>query len=361
MKVLMITPAVDESRDLLGFIPSWIRKLSEKVDKLYILTLNYDKKILLPENVAVYGLDEKRNRVSKLIYFNRIAFKLVPKVDVVFCHMYPNFTITIAPYAKLFRKPIVTWYTHGHVSRRLKLAHFLADKMVTASKESLRIKSNKIAITGHGIDTDKFKPTANPERKNKNKKTILSVSRISPRKDLETLIKAAGILVNEKNIRSLEFSIVGGVPMASQEQYHEELKRMVRKLELEDYVKFVGYVPHTEIAGRYQGCHVFVSTSQTGSLDKIVLEAMACEKPTLACNEAFEDVFGDYSSTLMFRKNDPNDLADKITHLLQMDENRHDEMCHSLRRIVEKGHSVESLADKLADIFRNVMEPHDTN
>lgn len=361
----MITPHIDENHDIHGFISGWIRKLAERVDKLYGITPHHNTKTPLPGNVLVYGvnhLGEKWDRASKAvrlirllgrkIYFHSTILRVIPKVDVVFCHMYPEFTIRVAPYAKLFRKPIVTWFTHGHVSRRLRIAHFLSDKMVTASKESLRIKSNKIIIIGHGIDTDRFKPVVNQNNKI-DKKTILSVGRISPRKNYETLIKAADILVNEKNIKYLEFVIVGGVPMASQEEYYERLKKLVKELELEGYVKFVGSVPYSDILGYYQKCDLFVSTSQTGSVDKNVLEAMACEKTVIVCNETFEDVFGDYSKILMFKKEAPYDLTQKIIFILEMDEDRHDKLCFAMREIVKREHNVNGLMDKLIKVFED--------
>ena len=60
-------------------------------------------------------------------------------------------------------------------------------------------------------------------------------------------------------MNDLKFIIVGGVPMTSQEEYYERLKKMVKELELEDYVKFVGAVPYNDVPGYYQQCDIFVS------------------------------------------------------------------------------------------------------
>lgn len=370
MKVLMITPRVDETHSILGFIPTWIRKLAERVDALYVITPYCNEKTQLPENVTVFDLSEVGvNRlgrfirfVSKFLQLSNAMLRIIPRVDVVFCHMYPNFTLMSAIYAKLFRKPIVTWYTHGYISKRLRIAHFLANKMVTASKESLRIESNKIIITGHGIDTDKFKPAVNRSAK-KDKITILSVGRISPIKDYETLIRAADILVNEESMKNLEFVIVGGVPMASQGKYYERLKKMVKELELGNYVKFVGSIPHTEVVGYYQNCDIFVNPSHASALEKVVLEAMLCEKPVITSNIGYYlDVFDEeMKEKCYFKKEDHKDLANKITHILQMDENRRNELCRSMRDIVKKGHSVETLTDKLVDVFKGITKAHNGN
>lgn len=354
MRVLMVTPLVDEKHPVLGFIPTWINRLAQRVDKLNVVTRGYNEETHLPQNVSVYSVDNKARKLNRMLYFDSTMLRLLLKeTDVMFCHMYPSLAVRAAPYGKLFRIPVVWWRTHGSVSLKARIVYFLANKIVTASKESFRIKSrgkNKIIITGHGIDTDKFKSGVSPNIK-KDKINIVSIGRISPRKDYETLIKAMDILVNERGRKDLEFLIVGGFPMASQEEYFEVLKKMVKELKLKDYVEFSGPVPHAEVVKYYQNCDLFVTGSQTGSIDKTVLEAMACEKPAIVCSEAFEDVFGDFSSTLMFRKKDPVDLAEKITNILAMDRARYNKLCFSMREIVKKEHSVDGLMDKLIKVF----------
>lgn len=352
MKVLMVTPKVDEQdSSSLGFIPTWINSLAKRVEKLHVVTFSYNEETQLPQNVVVHSLARKSGKLSKMLYFNNTMLRLLRKeTDVMFCHMYPGLAIKAAPYAELLRVPVVWWRTHGSVSLTAKVVHFLANKIVTASEESFRIKSDKIIVTGHGIDTGTFKPALN-QRREGGKITILSVGRISPIKNYETFIRAADILINERGMKNLEFLIVGGVPMVSQQIYYERLRKMVEELGLRNHLKFIGPVPHSEVVAYYQGCDLFVSASQTGSVDKIVLEAMSCEKPALACNEAFEDVFGDYSEILMFNKGDSSDLVKKISGILQMGKGQRSKLGTHLRMIVKKEHSIDHLMNKLIDVF----------
>jgi len=222
--------------------------------------------------------------------------------------------------------------------------------VVTASEESYNIESNKVIVMGHGIDTDRFKPSQG-QKKEGNKRVILSVGRISPIKNYETLIEAANILVNEKGLGNLEIIIVGGVPTASQEEYFQRLKSMIRDLKLEDYVRFVGSVLYSNVIDFYQACDMHVNLCPTGGVDKAVLEAMACGKPVIVCNESFKGAFGDYAKSLMFSEKDPADLARKITHLIQLDEPSRNELCQTMRQIAKKEHSVDSLMDKLIKVF----------
>lgn len=320
MKVLMLTPEVAPKTQQ-GFIVSWIDKLASKVDTLHVIALDdYDRETVLPENVVVYNLGERKTKLTKYLYFSRIIFNLLRQraVDIVFCHMYVVFTFMVALWVKPLRIPIIQWYAHGRVDCKLRAAHSIADIIVTSSREGFRIRSDKVIITGQGIDTDRFRPAERRERSS-NQKVILSVGRISPVKDYETLIRAADILVNKKGVENLEFVVAGGVPIPSQQAYYEEMVKLAQGLGLTDRLKFVGPIPHIEIVNYYQACDLFVSTSQTGSADKTTLEAMACEKLPLVCNAAFKEIFGDYSSILMFRAKDPAALASKIIYILGMD------------------------------------------
>jgi glycosyltransferase involved in cell wall biosynthesis len=343
----MVTPKVDVKDAIFGFIPTWINKIAKKVEYIYVITIGYNESTPLRKNVEVYSLGDRLSTLSKLMRFNRIAIRLVRNVDVIFCHMMPIFTIISAPYAKIFRTPLVTWYAHGHVGMEMKIVHSLADRIVTSSEMGFRIKSKKVVVTGQGIDTTKFKP----KQVSVPKKIVFSAGRISPVKDYETLIKAVDIIVNDRKINNIEVIIAGGLPAGTRDHYLGELKGMVGRLGLENKVKFVGRIPHSEIEEYYQRCRVFVSASRTGSLDKVVLEAMACEKPALTCNNAFLEVFDeDLKEKCYFREKDFTELADKIETLIYVDDAA---LKKKLRTIVERNHSVDSLVDKIIDVFKS--------
>ena len=352
MKVIMVTPRVDEQDPVLGFIPTWVNSLASRLERLDVITLGHSENSKLSENVTVYSLGKRSGKPGKLLYLNGSMLGLIRnKPDVMFCHMSPSLAAITAPYGKLFGVPVVWWRTHGGINMATRFVHFLADKIATASKESFRIKSDKVIITGHGIDTDRFKPLA-AAKSDRKKKSILAAGRISPVKDYETFIGAADVMVNEKGVGDIEFLIVGGAPMAAHEAYYEMLRQTVKAKGLENHVKFVGPVPYTEMAGYYQSCDVFISNSRTGSIDKTVLEAMACQKPALTSNKAYTGVFGEYAKDLMFSEGDHLDLAEKIDNLLSKSEQQRGNIGIELRRIVETEHSIDHLMDQLVAIFK---------
>ncbi|MFH0820032.1 MAG: glycosyltransferase family 4 protein [bacterium] len=378
MKLLMITRKVDQDDALAGFAYNWIKKIAKKTDSLKVICLEKGNISGLPENVEIYSLNrDKYSRSSRLIRrlalclnFQKLAWQLTPTVDGVFCHMNPEYTILIAPYAKLFKKKIVSWYTHKAVTWRLKLMEKLADAVLTASPESFRLPSKKVKVVGHGIDVEKFKPSnvilsppkadeesrenlAGSSRRSTESGTpqddknfiILSVGRISPTKDYETLIKAADILQNKLDFK---IKIIGSPGLAEQASYFFSLKEMVEKMNLREKVEFVGAVPHREIASYFKSADLFVNLSDTGSLDKAVLEAMASGALVLTSNEAFSKIL---PTELMVEKNQPEILAQKILWVFNLNQDRKKELSGKLRQIVVESHNLDKLVEKIIEQF----------
>lgn len=147
MKVLMITPRVDMEHDVFGFIHSWVDELSKRVERLDVITFKVGKTDLR-ENVNLYSAYSKYQPI-KFLKLNRFLLSLTPKVDVVFTHMYPWLPIAAAPYAKVFRKPLIMFNAHGHVDFKKKLAANLVDRVVTSSERGFNIDTPKKNIIGH--------------------------------------------------------------------------------------------------------------------------------------------------------------------------------------------------------------------
>jgi len=356
MRVLMITQKVDLDDGILGFTHTWVNKLAERVERLYVLALAVGR-YSLRDNIELFSMGKERgnSRLERLVNFNRVVARLIitRKVDLVFIHMCPRYAILVAPYARLMRVPMVMWYAHGGVNRELRIAHSLVDRVITSTGGGFRLKSAKVSIVGQGIDTDRFKP---PDVRKEGNTVILSVGRISPIKDYETLIGAADVLANRKGRRDLQFVVVGDVGAEAQREYLDKIKRMVRECQLERYFRFVGPVPHPEVVRYYQDCDVFVNLSHTGSLDKAVLEAMACGRVPITCNEAFEDLFDECVDIVMFEKTNACDLAGKVIDIIDMNVNSRLVLEGALRQIVVREHSVEGLINQTTRVFKGLVK-----
>jgi len=180
MKLLMITRKVDEKDSSpAGFTYNWVKKIGQKLEKLYVITWQKSNRGDLPDNIEIISLSD--NKFLKIFVLQFKLLKILPKVDGVFCHQNPEYTILSAFLTKIFRKKIVSWYTHKAVNWRRHLLERLTNKIITVSDKSFRkpLFLKKVKIVGHGIDVDYFVPNKQDKEIN-NKFRIISIGRISP-------------------------------------------------------------------------------------------------------------------------------------------------------------------------------------
>lgn len=338
----MITRKVDERDALAGFAYNWVKAIGANLERLYVITWQQSDRGGLPNNIEIFPLPE--NKLLKIFVLQKLLLKLLPRVNGVFCHMNPEYTILAAPLARLWRRRVISWYTHGAVTFKRRVVEILANKIVTASALSFRrpLFPDKVKVIGHGIDTANFQPVsvAAPDGIFR----IISVGRISPTKDYESIIKAMAEINNKK----IKLQIIGDVILEAQKSYLAALRQLVDKLNLTEQVEFVGWVANKDLAAYYQRADLFINMSGTGSVDKVVLEAMACGLLVLTANEAFTEIIG---SDFMVRKNDYRALSEKIRRLLALAPAAKNELAQKFRQTVVRDYNLEDLAVKIVAQF----------
>lgn len=355
MKLLIITQKVDKNDSLLGFFHGWIAEFAKHYEKVTVIALGvgeYD----LPKNVRVFSLGKNTNKLKilkKFLYtknFFRYIWKERKNYDNVFVHMNPEYVVMGGLFWRLTGKKIGLWYMHRSVDLKLRIAEKLTHIIFSATPESFRLKTKKLNITGHGINVRQFVSKDNsivndPFR-------IITVGRISPIKDYETLIDTIKIL--QKNNLKVKLDIIGGIGRSDQKKYLESLKKKVKDNGLEEIIKFIGPLPNREVVSFLHKSDLFVNTSQTGSLDKAILEAMSCGLITVSSNDSSKDVFGVYKDKLFFRSKDSLDLSRKITGVINLSKQEREKMGLALRREVEKNHNLENLIKKIIFIYQKI-------
>ncbi|MBI2450081.1 MAG: glycosyltransferase family 4 protein [Candidatus Nealsonbacteria bacterium] len=347
MKLLIIVQRVDFNDDNLSFFHRILEKFSEKLEKVFVVGLQVGEHHL-PENVEVFSLGKEKgySKIRQFFRMQKILFKCLPESDGVYCHMGSIFAIAAFPLAKLFGKKLVLWYAHGALPWKLKLAEKLVNVIVTSSSAGCRLKSKKIEVVGQAIDTEFFKPIKEvrpPEEVKPRVIKILYAARLVPVKDHKTLIEAVNILVNQKNINNLKARILGRPLLKSQEEYLADLKNLVKNYNLESHIEFAGGVSFSEMPEYFNWADLFVNPSSTGSLDKVVLEAMSSGCLVLTCNEAYREIL---AQKYMFKKGDEKDLAQKMLNLMGAAEDP------ALREIVVKNHNLNNFIDKIIFEFK---------
>lgn len=357
MKLLIITQAVDENNPVLGFFLNWIKEFAKHCESVVVLCL-YKGKYELPNNVKVISLGKENNyelritnydffkKIKYIINFYKFAWRERKNYDAVFVHMNQIYVVLGGWLWKILGKKIGLWYVHKKVSCSLYFAEKLVDDVFTASKKSFRLASKKIKIVGHGIDTKKFIPVA--RKLADNTLRIITVGRISPAKDYETLIEAVDLILKNNSTGKIKVSIIGEPGTPEQGVYLEKLKKMVIEKKVEKIIEFLGAIANKDIISFLQNADLLVNTSHTGSLDKAVLEAMSCQLLIVTTNEAFVEILGDLSSSLVVGENNPPVLAKRIEYFMSTDNQAEKlEVERKLREIVVNNHALNNLIIKI--------------
>jgi len=340
--ILIITKRVDEDDQLLGFFIDWIKGFASKFGKINIFCLekgSFD----LPGNAEVISLgkDKKLPKIAWLFNFYKNGWKRRNEYDAVFVHMNAIWAVVGAWFWHMLGKKVFLWYAHKTITWKHRIAEKLVDGIFTSTPEGFRLPSKKLAIVGQGINVDLFRPDLS---KRPTFLALLSVGRIAPVKNYETLIEAAKLLNN----RQADFfvTVVGAPAVEGDEVYEQRLKNRVKTLGLESRFNFVGKVSNRNLPSYYQSHHIYINLSRTGSLDKTIVEAMACGCTVLSSNDSAVQFL---PPELVVSDKDSEQLARKIQEVAGRDYGR------QLREYVVENHSLDKLIEKIsAAIYRKL-------
>ena len=270
MKLLIVTQKVDKNDPVLGFFHRWIEEFAKQCEKVTVICLQKGE-YSLPSSVEVLSLGKEKgtSRLTRVRLFYKYIFARRKDYDAVFVHMNPEYVVLAGWLWRLWHKKVVLWYTHKSVDIKLRVAVLFANAVATASKESFRLASKKVHVLGHGIDTDFFAPDPTVARGS----WALSVGRLSKSKRHDLAIRAA-------KLAGVELRIAGEGPE------REHLAHLAQELGAQ--VIFLGGLTQTQLRDEYRTAAYLIHTSETGSLDKVVLEALACGLPIKTSDPALK-------------------------------------------------------------------------
>ncbi len=359
MKLLIVTQKMDQNDDLLGFMHAWVNEFARHCLKVTVICLEQGL-LDLPSNVSVLELGKSKvrksikskvlRRIYYIINFYKFIWKERANYDVVFVHMNFEYLLLGGVWWRLIGKKISLWYAHGHVPLLLYPVLWLSHIVFTSTRSGFRIASPKVHVIGQGIDTEKFK-VQNPKSKDENQKLkIVTVGRISPSKDYETLVKAAEILT--QNGVDFEIQSIGKPATEGDLIYEDRIKRMAVESGLNNKIKFIGTVANRDLPSYLEEADIFVNMGLTGSLDKAMVEAMSMELPVITCNEAMLEVLGLFKDKLMFEKENPESLSNYIIWFTLSPTEEKENLGKAMRKIVQEDHALPQFILKIFDNLR---------
>lgn len=146
--------------------------------------------------------------------------------------------------------------------------------------------------------------------------------------------------MRDKNF-NFQIKIAGAPIFETDKVYFQKLKILVKEKKLEDKIIFMGAIPYRKIAEFYKSGNLFVNFSDTGSIDKVVFEAMASGLLVLTSNEAFKNIL----PQKYFTGKKPEEVAEKIITLSR------DDPGSVLRDYVVNNHSLNQLITKIISLM----------
>jgi glycosyltransferase involved in cell wall biosynthesis len=345
VRVLLVNFEMDEDSGVLAWQASVARELAERCELVAVLTRRVGRLTASPK-VLVETMPPRRG-VADLARWawrlNAQVFRLCRRhrIDACFVHMAMDFSYLLWPSLRLLGIPILLWYAHGTVSARLRLAHLCATRVVTSTPEGFRLPSGKVRVIGQGVDSALFRP---PPPGGDRRNELLTVSRVSRRKRIDLLVSVMERIRATRPDLDLRLRVVGPPLTADDLRYDGELRARIWHLGLQDRVELTGFVPQEYTPDFYRRAFLHVNVSQTGSLDKTVVEALACGCPVLTSNPAFRALLAGYPE-LVIEDESPAAIAARVVSLYET-QSRYDPA--ALRALVVGRHDVQSYADRVA-------------
>ena len=200
--------------------------------------------------------------------------------------------------------------------------------------------SKKIVVIGHATDTKTFKPLN--LKKNENKIILLSVGGLYKIKGHHLIIESLKKIVDKGY--NAELWIVGGG------YYKNSLIVLIKKLNLEKNVKFLGSKEHKELTVLYNKADIFVLANYQ-EITPAVNEALACNTPVVVMDCGGRDfVVPNESYGLIAKRFDTEDISNKIIKLIE-DKDLAERIANNGRNHVIKNFSVKKVAEKFYKCF----------
>jgi glycosyltransferase involved in cell wall biosynthesis len=353
MRLVFITQKIDRDDPILGAADGWVAALAARCDEVVVMCLAVGPHDLPPHvSFRTFSAQTRLRRGA------RFAAALAPillrqRADAILAHSVPIYVVLAAPLAKPLRVPLLLWYAHWAGGRALKLADRLCDAVLTVDAGSYPLASSKLRPIGHGIDVEEFAAFGSSAKRHRSDLRLLALGRTSPTKGFLLLLDGFARAVENGFDGTLELR--GPSTTDAERRHRVELERRIAEPPLRGRVSLEPPVPRTEVPHLLRRFDAVVNTHE-GTLDKVVYEAAACAVPVLACSPQWDGFLGDLPVKLSFRC-EPDDLAGTLVALAAADREAFAAAGRELRRRVEQSHSVDTWAERVLAVVRELRQP----
>lgn len=228
-----------------------------------------------------------------------------------------------------------------------RLVYLKADQIQVIS-QWLETRARSYGYTGpieiipNGVDIEKFSVSLpNPEKSLFRKqlgfcdqdKIVITASRLAEKNGLADLIKAVSLL-------PADYKLI----IAGSGKLETDLKNLVKQLELEKRVVFMGDQGHQQLAKLYQAADVFCRPSLTEGFGNVFVEAMISGLPVVATGVGgIKDFLINGQTGLEVKVHDPENVARKIRQLV-LDQDLREYIIENAKTMVKQKYSWDIIA-----------------
>ena len=216
----------------------------------------------------------------------------------------------------------------GYISKQLHLfrkkllsqvdGFFPVSRYTAGLLEKEGVPQEKIKVVKNGTDPHFFAPKDTKELakelKIENKKVILSICRLVPRKGMDLVLQALKEIV--RKVPNVVYLVGGSGPDSFR------LKELCDKLGLREHVMFLGRIPEEELPYYYSLADVFVMPAKSDPPDVegfgiVFLEANACKTPVIGSKSGgIPDAIVNGETGLLVDENNTEQLTTAIWKLI---------------------------------------------
>ncbi|MGD8781599.1 MAG: glycosyltransferase family 4 protein [Ignavibacteria bacterium] len=324
-----------------------------------LLNKNINAEILCVKGSRIFNESVANNfkvhTVDSAGYFNIKAILKTSKIlrngyDIIHSHLSKDLWILV-PALKIISSQTVLCLTK-HVGSFIVKKDFLHKRLYnrvnkifaisTVIKKNLvdtcPVNESKVELLLNGIDVRKFDPIKSDKNKIRKEYNIGDelligmMARFTPGKGHEEFINAAEVV--SKRYPEIKFLIVGE-PSKNEEEYTNQIKKMVADKKLNRKIIFTGFRKDTNDV--LVSLDIFVFPSHAEAFGLALIEAMAMETATICSNsDGILDIAIDNETSLYFQNKNAEDLACKMEHLIGSPVKRKELAEKGRKRVLEK-------------------------
>lgn len=218
-------------------------------------------------------------------------------------------------------------------------------------------QKNKFVLIHNGVDLKKFNPSIdkmifrNEIGCREDEFLIGTVGRYHPFKSYEYFVRVAKMVLKE--LPNSKFLIVGR-DFYRDNKYLNYLRKLAKQLGVEN--KFIFMDKQGDIPRVFAALDVFILPTLEEPFGRVLIEAMACGKPTVAFRSGgVVDIVEDEATGFLVKPKDVIEMAGKISYLFENSDTA-SEYGRNGRMRAERVFSIKTHTEKIENIYRELVK-----